>query len=113
VNRDHPSHTVRGIDVDAQSRCAHWHSAIDIVAMRFKCCGDYYACHDCHVALAGHDVVRWAADDQAEHVAMCGVCGLEMTMGEYLAVNDDRCPRCTAAFNPGCRSHRHFYFEPT
>jgi uncharacterized CHY-type Zn-finger protein len=33
-----------------------------------------------------------------------------MSIAAYLAC-DDRCPTCAARFNPGCKPHRHLYFE--
>ncbi len=101
--------TFHGLDLDPESRCAHWRGPLDIVALKLACCGTYYACRDCHDALAGHAAKVWPRGSSAK-VAMCGACGEEMTAGAYLAC-DDRCPACGAAFNPGCRKHRHLYFE--
>ena len=30
---------VHGVDVDPETRCAHWRSPLDIIAIQFKCCG--------------------------------------------------------------------------
>ena len=49
-------HEVRGVNLDAQTRCAHFHGSTDIIAIKMKCCGEYYACKDCHIALAGHQI---------------------------------------------------------
>ena len=54
-----PSAEVKGVDVDHESRCAHYHSQRDIIAIRLKCCGDFYACKDCHYELAGHNIQTW------------------------------------------------------
>ena len=48
-----------GMEVDAQTRCVHWRSAVDIVAIKMACCGVYWACKDCHEALAGHAIAVW------------------------------------------------------
>jgi uncharacterized CHY-type Zn-finger protein len=101
---------VRGINLDAQTRCLHYHSAADIVAIKMKCCGIYYACKDCHIALAGHAIAVWPRSDRDQQVVLCGACGAELTIRAYLNC-DSRCPACRAEFNPGCRSHHHFYFE--
>lgn len=101
---------VLGVGLDAQSRCAHWHSAVDVVAMRFKCCGEYYGCRACHDETAEHPVKLWSEADAGECVAMCGVCGFELTMAVYLAGHPS-CPACAAAWNPRCVLHRHLYFE--
>ena len=101
---------VSGVDLDGETRCAHWRSALDIVAIRMKCCGRYFACKECHDALADHAIEVWPRDECEAKAAMCGACGLEMTIRTYIE-SGDRCPACGAGFNPGCRLHRHFYFE--
>ena len=45
---------LRGVNLDPQTRCEHYHGPTDIIAIKMKCCGVYYACKDCHVALADH-----------------------------------------------------------
>ena len=102
--------TVQGLELDGQTRCVHWRSALDIVAIRMKCCGVYYACKECHEALAGHPIEVWPSDKWDRPAVLCGACGAEMTIAEYLAA-PDACPACAAPFNPGCRLHRRFYFE--
>ncbi|WP_238398468.1 CHY zinc finger protein [Edaphobacter sp. 12200R-103] len=74
------------------------------------CCGVYYACKDCHDALAGHEIKVWPRSGWDTPVVLCGACGLELTIREYMHSNY-QCPGCTARFNPGCRNHYHFYFE--
>jgi uncharacterized CHY-type Zn-finger protein len=101
---------ILGLDVDAETRCAHWRSALDIVAIRMKCCGAYYACKDCHEALAGHAIEVWPRAARDERAVLCGACGAEMTIAAYLACAD-ACPSCRAPFNPACRTHHPFYFE--
>ena len=101
---------VRGLDLDAETRCAHWHSPLDIIALRMWCCGTYYACRDCHDSLADHPakVVPRARFDQP--AVLCGACGTELSVNAYLAC-DSRCPACGAGFNPGCHKHLDLYFE--
>ena len=101
---------VRGIGVDEATRCAHWHSPLDVVAIRMKCCGEYYACKDCHDALAGHAIQLWPCGERDTRAVLCGICANEMSIQAYLDCAD-KCPACGAAFNPGCRLHRQFYFE--
>jgi len=101
--------TVYGIGLDQQTRCDHYRSAIDIIAIRMKCCGKYYACKDCHEALAGHPIEVWPRDEWDQLAILCGACGYELSIAEYMA-SGYQCPRCNAAFNPGCRNHYHFYF---
>jgi uncharacterized CHY-type Zn-finger protein len=101
---------VLGVSVDGETRCAHYHSPRDIIALRIKCCSAWYACKDCHDALAGHALERWPRAEWDERAVLCGVCGTEMRIREYLA-NADACSTCKAKFNPGCRDHQRFYFE--
>jgi uncharacterized CHY-type Zn-finger protein len=100
---------VRGVDLDAQTRCAHYRTALDIIAIKMKCCGVYYACKECHEALAGHPIEVWPQQEWNQPAVLCGACGNEMTISEYRSSND-RCPHCRAPFNPGCRNHYRFYF---
>ncbi|MFC5863539.1 CHY zinc finger protein [Acidicapsa dinghuensis] len=103
---------VQGIDLDAQTRCAHYRSPLDIIAIKMKCCGVYYACKDCHEALAGHSVETWPQSEWTQPAVLCGVCGEELSIEQYMASGYE-CPACGAAFNPGCRNHYHFYFAVT
>lgn len=100
---------VRGVGLDGETRCAHWRSPRDIVAIRMKCCGVYYACKDCHDALAGHAAQVWPLAERDAKAVLCGACGGEMSVRAYLDCAD-ACPSCGAGFNPGCRTHRHLYF---
>lgn len=102
---------VRGLDLDSQTRCAHWHSERDIIAIRMRCCGTYFACRECHDALADHPVQVWPKTEWDQPGVLCGACGLELSVREYLD-GDSRCPDCGSAFNPGCKTHHHLYFEP-
>lgn len=106
----HPRPAVHGIEVDPQTRCAHYTQPVDIVAIKMKCCGEYYACNDCHDALAGHAIEVWPRAEWDREAVLCGACSLEMTINQYLECNN-QCPACGAQFNPGCRHHYHFYFE--
>jgi uncharacterized CHY-type Zn-finger protein len=104
-----PAVPVRGLGLDEQTRCLHYHGPTDIVAIRFKCCGEYYACKDCHEALAEHAIVVWPEAEWAARAIRCGACGLEMTIQDYLR-GESRCQACGAGFNPRCCHHHHFYF---
>ena len=101
---------VHGVDLDPQTRCAHWRSPLDIIAIRMRCCGAWYACKDCHDALAGHPAEVWPRAEFGRPAVLCGACGTQLTVRQYLAC-DNRCPACAAPFNPGCRLHYRFYFE--
>jgi len=106
---------IRGVNVDEETRCAHYHSPLDIIAIKLRCCDSYYACKECHDVLADHSLAPWPAASFDTHAILCGACGAELTINEYLGCGS-RCPRCGAGFNPGCARHHHFYFsiaEPT
>ena len=101
---------LRGREVDPETRCAHWDDDVDVVALRFGCCGVYYPCFECHEATADHEAEPWPADRFDEPAVLCGVCRGTIQAETYLA-GGDTCPHCGAAFNPGCRKHRDLYFE--
>jgi uncharacterized CHY-type Zn-finger protein len=103
---------VRGVGLDAQARCVHYNSPLDIIAIRMRCCGIYYACKDCHDALADHPVEVWPIQEWDGRAVLCGACRNELTIAEYMA-SGYKCPACRSDFNPGCRGHYHFYFENT
>ena len=79
---------INGLLVDDQSRCQHYHSTLDIVALKCFECQKYYACYQ---------------------VLICGVCRHEMTIEEYQEAV--ACPNCHSAFNPACSKHYDIYFE--
>jgi uncharacterized CHY-type Zn-finger protein len=100
---------VRGLNLDPQTRCLHYHSPLDIIAIKMKCCATYYACKDCHDALANHPLEPWPPSDWHTQAILCGSCRAQLTIAAYLECNSV-CPNCRAAFNPRCRNHYHFYF---
>jgi uncharacterized CHY-type Zn-finger protein len=102
---------LRGVGVDAETRCRHWDDPVDVVALRFACCGTYYPCVSCHAETTDHDTDRWPRDRFADPAVLCGICQTTLTADSYLDCADT-CPACGAAFNPGCREHHHLYFEP-
>lgn len=102
--------SLRGVSVDAATRCAHYHGPTDVVALRFGCCGVFFPCHRCHEEAADHPAVPWPRARFDEPAVLCGACNVTMTAVEYLAAAD-ACPTCGAAFNPGCAAHHDLYFE--
>src|SRR5262245_57900890 len=91
---------VFGMDVDPQTRCKHWRSKLDIIAIKFKCCGLWYACFECHTKLADHAPEIWPVNEFDEKAVLCGACGHQLTIDEYLNCGST-CPSCKAQFNPG------------
>jgi uncharacterized CHY-type Zn-finger protein len=100
---------LRGVEVDARTRCAHYDGPRDVIALRFACCEVYHPCFRCHRAVAGHDPARWPAARAGEAAVLCGACGATLTARRYLDAGP-ACPACGAAFNPGCAGHRDRYF---
>ncbi|TDQ18948.1 putative CHY-type Zn-finger protein [Algoriphagus boseongensis] len=106
---------IRGINVfgkpvDNQTRCVHWHSELDIIAIKFKCCDKYYPCFSCHEEEADHEHQVWPKTEFNQKAILCGVCGNELGIQEYMDSNNT-CPHCKSSFNPGCSKHYHLYFE--
>ena len=102
--------------------CEHWNSRLDVVAIRFHCCGRTYPCLHCHDEASDHPVTPWptdTSDDLAVDAVMCRCCGTWLSVGEYLSLyagsaqHPERpaCPHCAAPFNPGCARHTHLYFH--
>lgn len=103
-------HTVRGLPIDDQTRCTHWQSELDIIALRIHCCRDWYPCYDCHAETTDHPATVWPLDQRDTEAILCGACGHTLTINQYLAC-ESTCPACAAPFNPGCATHAHLYFQ--
>jgi uncharacterized CHY-type Zn-finger protein len=111
MTREIGGHPVRGVAVGPETRCAHYDTDRDVVALRFACCAAFYPCFRCHDAVTDHEAERLSAESEAAAV-LCGVCGAGLTPGEFVD-GDHECPACGAEFNPGCADHyeRYFAFE--
>ena len=101
---------MKGKIVDNYTRCIHYRSDLDVIAIKFKCCNEYYPCYECHEEESDHEYKVWNKNEFDAKAVLCGVCKNEMTIREYLA-SGNKCPYCEAAFNPGCSKHYHLYFE--
>ncbi len=102
--------TVKGQVIDDNTRCKHYHSELDIIAIKFKCCNTYYACIDCHNENESHEVKLWQKNERATSAILCGHCKVELSIADYFEANNE-CPVCKSLFNPRCSNHYHFYFE--
>lgn len=101
---------VYGQTVDSQTRCIHYHSQLDIIAIKFKCCKKYYPCYECHQEAEIHTPQVWSIAEHNEKAILCGVCKHELTIAEYINSGNE-CTSCKSNFNPGCSLHYHLYFE--
>ena len=102
--------TIYGKSVDTHTRCVHWQSELDIIAIKFKCCDKYYPCFSCHEEVEKHKHQVWLKSEFDQKAILCGVCGHELSIKDYMNANNI-CPNCEAKFNPGCSNHYHLYFE--
>jgi uncharacterized CHY-type Zn-finger protein len=102
-------HVIRGRTIDKYTRCVHYHSTLDIIAIKFKCCNEYYPCYECHKEAA-HESEVWKKNEFDTRAILCGICDHEMTINEYLNCSN-HCPDCNSPFNPNCDKHYHLYFE--
>jgi uncharacterized CHY-type Zn-finger protein len=111
---------IHGQVIDAQTRCIHWKSKRDVVALQFYCCRKFYPCSTCHdeevdSECGRHEVKRWPRDYWGQEAILCGSCKCLMSIWTYIGLyesdGETRCPSCSAEFNPGCRGHLGIYFE--
>ena len=111
VGRDGSGASIRvlGATVDDQTRCVHYRGPLDVVAIRFHCCREFYPCFRCHAEAADHAVSAWPRVEFDAPAVLCGVCRATLTIAEYLRT--DGCTACGAAFNPGCSLHHSIYFD--
>lgn len=97
---------VLGKIIDQQTRCIHYHSELDIVAIKFACCQQFYGCYFCHKETTNHQAKVWQADELA---ILCGNCRQLIGISSYL--KNSFCGNCQAKFNPNCKYHYHLYFD--
>ncbi len=100
---------VLGPVVDDETRCVHYRTPLDVVALEFACCEEFYPCHRCHAESVDHPAQVWPRESRDREAVLCGACGHRLSIAAYLGAT--RCPHCDAAFNPGCAAHAHLYFE--
>ncbi|KAI5959805.1 HOT13 [Candida pseudojiufengensis] len=102
--------TIKGQLVDNQTRCIHYHTPVDLIAIKFKCCPKlYYPCFKCHEELNNHSIEKYDIKDKTEEVIICGNCFNTMTIENYINCNS-KCPYCKSIFNSKCSLHYDLYF---
>ena len=100
---------IYGAIVDDETRCIHYHTPVDIIAIKFKCCNRFYPCYKCHEEAESHPIVRWGQEEFGEKAIYCGRCKSTLSIREYM--NAPVCPRCGAKLNSRCKNHYHIYFD--
>ncbi|WP_336884686.1 hypothetical protein [Oceanobacillus massiliensis] len=78
--------------------------------MKFYCCNEYFPCFKCHEEYGCREMAIWPENKFEEKAILCGSCGEEITIRDYLN-SGYSCPLCRRAFNPGCSTHLDLYFE--
>lgn len=99
---------IHGPVVDDQTRCIHYQTVLDVVAIQAACCRRFYPCHLCHDQTESHELLPWPAGSGAQSAVLCGVCSTVLTVDQY--IHATACPSCQADFNPGCALHYPVYF---
>lgn len=102
-------HIIKGSVIDKETRCIHYHTEVDRIAIKFYCCLTYFPCHLCHEEAGCGDMQVWPRDKFDQKGILCGACGKELTINTYLQ-GTNKCPTCQTAFNPNCKLHEKLYF---
>lgn len=105
-----PPPPIHGLHLTPLTQCLHYHSPLDIIAIKHFCCKKFYACITCHDACETHARAIWPVHQRHERAVMCGACKYVLTVQEYMECGS-RCGNCGCGFNPGCRAHWGMYFD--
>lgn len=73
----------QGFLVDKQTRCIHYHSKLDIIALQCYDCKKYYACYWCHDSLENHIFEPYPLSLIQDKPILCGVCLKLLTYKQY------------------------------
>ena len=101
---------IKGKPIDEFTRCVHYHNEFDVMAIKFKCCLEFYPCFECHEETANHPAEVWPKSQWNENAVLCGRCKRVMSILDYLESSKE-CIHCNGAFNPECANHYHLYFD--
>ena len=94
----------------SKTKCQHYNSDRDIIAIKLKCCQKFYSCILCHNAAEEHETMVWTVAEFDDKAIFCGNCESVLSIHNYLSCNST-CPLCLAEFNPRCSNHYHYYFD--
>ncbi|KHD44664.1 CHY zinc finger protein [Streptococcus hongkongensis] len=98
--------TIYGLQLDNAGRCQHYHTELDIVALKCQVCQKYYACYKCHDNLEDH--LFHANPSSEKFPVVCGNCRTYLSAEIYAK---GFCPSCLSQFNPNCQLHKSIYFQ--
>ncbi|SDO52352.1 CHY zinc finger protein [Alkalicoccus daliensis] len=96
--------------IDNETRCVHYHSETDRIAIKCYCCKEYYPCLHCHQEQTKKQFQPWPEEQRNAYAVLCGACKTELTINEYLTAGN-QCPNCRKNFNPNCALHYPLYFK--
>lgn len=96
--------------IDSETRCTHYQTENDRIAIKFYCCQTYFPCYTCHQEHGCDQRTVWPQHLFNHKAILCGKCKGELTINEYLR-SEHTCPLCEASFNAGCSLHAHLYFN--
>jgi uncharacterized CHY-type Zn-finger protein len=108
-NNTNCSVKIYGKNIDDETRCVHYNTKRDIIAIKFKCCNKYYPCYSCHNESEKHQPKTWESHEYNNLAIFCGSCKSQLSINNYLT-NSNKCPNCRADFNPNCALHHKLYF---
>ena len=86
---------VLGPVVDDMTRCVHYRTEVDIVAIRFTCCNEYYPCHRCHEETADHPAQQWKLSERDQEAAL--LAARADPAHDRVVPRDDRVPELPVA----------------
>ncbi len=74
---------VYGDILDEETRCQHYHSERDIIALKCFACQKYYPCFLCHDRYEDHAFLAYPVRRSEDRVVLCGHCRTELTISQY------------------------------
>ena len=94
------------IETHRESRCKHYHSKLDVLALESSCCNKFYSCVKCHDEMENHAMIPWDSDTSLNrHALLCGVCEKTFSirtwdMYNYICLSSQHCTlRCQKCWN--------------
>ena len=91
INANQRTYRTRLQVLDAETRCAHYHTEIDRIAIKFYCCDTIIPCYECHEETVVETEPSGQKKNSTKKAILCGACGHELTVEEYLDCKSE-CP---------------------